>query len=289
MRWWNHRRAPSVSERRARTVRDRERLAKKGRALSPVMISGRAIATSFWGKAWCENLESYRDYEYRLPRGRSYVRSGAVLDLVVAPGKITALVSGSRPQPYEVDIQIKRLAPASWARVKAECAGEVDSLIELLEGRLSARVMRVVTHREQGLFPKPAEIEMNCSCPDWATMCKHVAAVMYGIGARLDREPQLLFALRQRDHGELIAEATAREVTRRSADRKILDEESLAGVFGIELEESARGSRSPAKPRERKPAASARAKPGYSRSPSRSGKGRGRAGRGTVRRRGGRS
>jgi uncharacterized Zn finger protein len=262
MRWWNHRRAPSVSERRARTVRDRERLAKKGRALSPVMISGRAIATSFWGKAWCENLESYRDYEYRLPRGRSYVRSGAVLDLVVAPGKITALVSGSRPQPYEVDIQIKRLAPASWARVKAECAGEVGSLIELLEGRLSARVMRVVTHREQGLFPKPAEIEMNCSCPDWATMCKHVAAVMYGIGARLDREPQLLFALRQRDHGELIAAATARKVTRRSAGRKTLDEESLAGVFGIELQEGSPAPRSPAKQPKRKAEASARAKPG---------------------------
>ncbi len=244
MRWWTYSRAPSVLERRARAARDTQRLVKKGSALSPVVIEGRSIASSFWGKTWCENLESYRDYEYRLPRGRSYVRSGAVLDLLVEPGRITAQVSGSRPQPYEVEIKIKPLPAKHWGRVKAQCAGEVGSLIELLEGRLSDRVMRIVTHREQGLFPKPLEIEMSCSCPDWATMCKHVAAVMYGVGARLDSQPQLLFALRKVDHGELIAEAAELEVSRPGKGRKTLDGESLAGVFGIELAPSL-----PARPR----------------------------------------
>ena len=281
MSWWTYTRKPSVLERRARAARDSERLAKKkGRALSPVMISGRSIASSFWGRAWCENLESYRDYEYRLPRGRSYVRSGAVLDLAVVPGKITALVSGSRPHPYEVAIGIKPLPSARWARLKAQCAGEIGSLIELLEGRLSDRVMRVVTHREQGLFPKPGEIGMSCSCPDWATMCKHVAAVMYGVGARLDAEPQLLFALRQRDHGELIAQATTHEVARRRKGRKTLDGENLAGLFGIELEESPAAPRRRAKQAKRKSAAASKAKRGGRKAASRSSRVRGRGPRG---------
>ncbi|MGH8318469.1 MAG: SWIM zinc finger family protein [Steroidobacteraceae bacterium] len=191
MNWRNYARKPSVAEQRQRVARDRQRFAKRlvkgAREPSPIVIDGRTIARSFWGKAWCQNLESYRDYEYRLPRGRSYLRNGAVLDLEVAPGRVTALVAGSRPNPYEVAIKIKPVAAAQWTRLKSQCAGGIGSLIDLLEGRLSDQVMQVITHREQGLFPKPAEIEMSCSCPDWATMCKHVAAVLYGVGSRFDR------------------------------------------------------------------------------------------------------
>jgi len=237
MSWWNYARKPSVPEQRQRAARESQRLvrrlAKSGRKPSPVVIDGRTIARSFWGKAWCDNLESYRDYEYRLPRGRSYARNGAVLDLEVRPGTVTAVVSGTGL--YDVEVKIKSLAPAHWTRIKAQCAGQVGSLIELLEGRLSDRVMQIITDREQGLFPKPAEIKMTCSCPDWATMCKHVAAVMYGVGARLDHQPELLFTLRKVDHGELIAAATGAAVSKRRPQRKTLASEELGSVFGIEL------------------------------------------------------
>ena len=263
MNWWNYAPKPTVGEQRARAAREAQRLAKKGaksgRALAPVTITGRGIASSFWGKAWCENIESYRDYEYRLPRGRSYVRNGAVLDLVIDPGRITAVVSGT--QLYDVEIHIKRLEKAQWARVKAQCAGQIGSLVELLAGKLSEPVMRLVTDRQQGLFPKPAQIEMTCSCPDWATMCKHVAAVMYGVGARLDQAPELLFALRQVDHGELIEQAAQVEVTRGSK-RKTIAREDLADVFGIELarpsKPASRRKKPVAVPKPKRPAAQAR-------------------------------
>ncbi|MGA7539049.1 MAG: SWIM zinc finger family protein [Steroidobacteraceae bacterium] len=239
MSWWSYARKPSASEQRQRAAREGQRLAKRlakmGRKASAVVVEGRTIARTFWGKAWCENLESYRDYEYRLPRGRSYLRNGAVLDLDISAGRIAAVVSGT--SLYDVDIKIKPVAAAHWRRIKTRCSGQIGSLIELLEGRLSDGVMGIITRREQGLFPKPAEIDMTCSCPDWATMCKHVAAVMYGVGARLDEQPALLFTLRKVDHEELIAEAANVEVSRRSG-RKTLTSEELGGVFGIELAEA---------------------------------------------------
>jgi uncharacterized Zn finger protein len=233
MNWWSYTRKPSVHERRQKAAREARRFAKSGKILAPVAIDGRTIARSFWGKAWCDNLESYRDFENRLPRGRSYVRSGAVLDLQVASGKITALVSGSNL--YQVAIAIKPVVPAHWGRIKTQCAGNVGSIIELLEGRLSERVMQVITHHGDGLFPKPSEIQMECSCPDWATMCKHVAAVLYGVGARLDQQPELLFTLRNVDHAELVAQAADLAVTRKGSSRKMLADDVLGDVFGIEL------------------------------------------------------
>ena len=168
-------------------MRELEKRRKKGLPVSPIVIDGRTIARTFWGKAWCDNLESYSDYENRLPRGRTYVRNGSVVHLEIKPGKITAIVSGS--ELYEVEITISPCPTRTWKRVKSECAGQIGSLVELLQGKLSKSVMDVVTRHNDGLFPKPAEIEMKCSCPDWAGMCKHVAAVMYGVGARLDESP----------------------------------------------------------------------------------------------------
>jgi uncharacterized Zn finger protein len=243
MSFWNRARKPSVLEQRERAQREGRRLAQSGRRLAPVAIEGRTIARSFWGRAWCENLESYRDFEYRLPRGRSYLRNGAVLDLRIEAGRIGAIVAGT--SLYHIDLRIKPVARAHWARIQAQCSGEIGSLIELLEGRLSERVMRIVTHREQGLFPKPAEIEMSCTCPDWATMCKHVAAVMYGVGARFDSAPELLFTLRKVDHGELIAAAADLEARKRPSARKTLAEEDLGRVFGIEFS----GGQAPERPR----------------------------------------
>jgi uncharacterized Zn finger protein len=233
MRWDDYAPYVSVAQRRAGALREVQKLARKGRQLSPVKVAGRAIASTFWGKAWCDNLESYSDFSNRLPRGRTYVRNGSVVDLRVEAGEVTALVSGSRL--YRITIGIHPLAAPRWDEIKTQCGGQIGSLVELLQGRLSHSVMQIVTCHGKGLFPSPKEIQMSCSCPDWADMCKHVAATLYGIGNRLDREPELLFKLRAVDHLELIAQAGS-PVARPAAGRKTIAADRLADVFGIDLE-----------------------------------------------------
>jgi uncharacterized Zn finger protein len=207
----------------------------------PVEVAGRVIAATFWGKAWCDNLESYSDFENRLPRGRTYVRNGSVVDLEIETGKVTALVCGSNL--YRISINIRPLALARWKKIKAHCGGQIGSLVELLQGRLSRGVMEIVTGREFGLFPPPGEIDMSCSCPDWAEMCKHVAATLYGVGCRLDHEPELLFKLRGVDHLDLIAQAGSPVAKSIAAGKtKTIAPDRLADVFGIELETSAETS-----------------------------------------------
>lgn len=230
-----------VGERREKAAREATRLAKKhGRSLAPVKIEGRKIAHTFWGQAWCENLEAYRDYENRLPRGRTYARNGSVIDLEITPGKIAAIVSGSRL--YDVTVTIKAVTPARFATISRECSGKIDSVVELLRGELSNGVMEVMTRQQDGLFPAPAEIDMDCSCPDYAGMCKHIAAVLYGVGARLDEKPELLFVLRKVDHLDLISQAAtsgAAGGTSNVAKEKVLAADDLGGIFGIELEAAA--------------------------------------------------
>lgn len=225
-----------VAQRRLQAAREMDALRKKGVDIQPVVIEGRKIATTFWGKAWCDHLESFSDYENRLPRGRTYVRNGSVCHLDLSKGKVAAKVCGS--EMYNVEIGIKPLPAAKWKAIKARCGGQIGSLLELLQGRLSDHVMEVVTDRKEGLFPLPGEITMRCSCPDWATMCKHVAAVLYGVGARLDTRPELLFVLRGVDHEELIeadAEQALSAATSRGGSQR-LEADALGDVFGIELD-----------------------------------------------------
>ena len=224
-----------VAARRQKAAREIARLKKAGEKVAPVVIEGRAIAGSFWGKAWCDNLESYRDYENRLPRGRSYVRNGAVLDLRIGPREVRAKVIGS--QIYSILITIKPLTAAAWTSICADCAGRIDSLVELLKGKLSRPVMERVCRQADGLFPKPADIRFSCSCPDAASMCKHVAAALYGAGARLDAEPELLFRLRAVDAGEIFANLDAAMPTSRggSGAGARLDAGDLSDIFGIDL------------------------------------------------------
>jgi uncharacterized Zn finger protein len=233
MRWDDYAPYVSVAQRRAGALREVQKLARKGRQVSPVQVAGRIIASTFWGKAWCDNLESYSDFSNRLPRGRTYVRNGSVVDLRVEAGEVTSLVSGSNL--YRITIGIRPLAAPHWDEIKTQCGGQIGSLVELLQGRLSHSVMEIVTRHGKGLFPSPKEIQMSCSCPDWADMCKHVAATLYGIGSRLDREPELLFKLRAVDHLELIAQAGS-PVARLGARRKTIATDRLADVFGIDLE-----------------------------------------------------
>jgi len=238
----------SVAQRRRQAASEMAKLKKKGHPVSPVVVEGRTIVKTFWGKAWCDNLERYSDFENRLPRGRTYVRNGSVIDLQIAPGEIKALVSGS--EVYKVKVRVAPVAKARWESICKDCAGAIDSLIELLQGRFSKGVMERVCQQKTGLFPSPDEIQLSCSCPDWADMCKHVAAVLYGIGARLDQQPDLLFRLHDVDEKELIAGAgQALPLAKKApAAKKVLGGEDLSALFGLDMAPDA----SPAKPKRQK-------------------------------------
>ncbi len=225
----------SVGARRAQAARELARLQKQGRKLSPVVIEGRTIARTFWGEAWCDNLERYSDFANRLPRGRTYARNGSVIDLQVGPGCVTALVSGS--SIYDVKVTVGPVPRARWSAICKDCSGAIDSLIELLQGRFSKGVMTRLCEEKTGLFPSPKEILFTCSCPDWASMCKHVAAVLYGIGARLDQQPELLFMLRKVDQQDLIVKAGSdlSKTQEKPAGAKVLASDDLSGMFGIEI------------------------------------------------------
>jgi uncharacterized Zn finger protein len=227
----------SVAERKASGARELARLLKKSkRAPDPVVLASgrRHVATTFWGKAWCDNLQRYADFANRLPRGRTYVRNGSVLDLAIGKGRVDAYVAGS--ELYTVKIGIAPLARTRWRGVVRRCTGRIGSLVALLQGELSNEVLNVLCDAGEGLFPEPREISLDCSCPDQAEVCKHVAAVLYGVGSRLDARPELFFVLRQVDQGELIGSATAgRGSSPRKGATKRLASDKLADVFGIDI------------------------------------------------------
>jgi uncharacterized Zn finger protein len=233
--WYDWTPRPTVGERKRKAEKQIAKLQKSGRVLAPVLIEGRTIARTFWGKAWCENLERYSDIANRLERGRSYVRSGSVIDLRIDQGTVDALVQGS--ELYRVHVTVEPVESKQYRAIIGECAGKIDSLIELLQGKLSGAVMEVITRKETGLFPAPRQIGLACTCPDSARMCKHVAAVLYGIGARFDQEPELLFRLRGADPAELVSHAAAGAI---AGPREVAKEKTLGGdladVFGIELD-----------------------------------------------------
>ena len=232
----------SVGEQRQRAQKELARLRKRGREVAPVVIEGRKIAKSFWGQSWCSNLESYSDFASRLPRGRSYVCNGLVIDLQIDKGKIAAVVSGS--ELYDVTIAIAPVASKRWRAICAACSGSINSLVELLQGRLAQSVMDRVCQKGEGLFPAPGEIKLSCSCPDAARMCKHVAAVLYGVGARLDEAPRLIFVLRGVDEGELLAGAGQDLASAKSAPgtAKVLADDDVAALFGLEMAETVSSS-----------------------------------------------
>ncbi len=229
----------SVAQRRMKAEKAAAKALKSGAQLAPIAAYRGAIAKTFWGKAWCDNLERYSDYANRLPRGRTYARNGSVIDLQLTRGQVRAQVMGS--SLYRVEIDVAALPEASWQAIVADCAGSIDSLVGLLQGRLSEAVMARISQPGKGLFPAPREIALRCSCPDWADMCKHVAAVLYGVGARLDNQPELLFGLRSVDASALVAQAGAGlpSTVKPPTKRRLLDSAMLADVFGLEMAEEA--------------------------------------------------
>ena len=229
-----------VAQRRADAEKQCAKLLKQGETLHPVTLAGFAMAAKWWGKAWCKNLERYADFSNRVGRGRSYVRNGMVLDLRIASGVVTALVQGSRPQPYKINVKIAPLAKEARAQVEAACRGQIGSLADLLAGQFPKALEALFAGEKTGLFPTPKEITFDCSCPDWASMCKHVAAVLYGIGARFDEDPGLFFTLRGMDPqaliGDVVQQRTGELLAKTApAAGKVLADADLGAVFGIEM------------------------------------------------------
>ncbi|MBW2630568.1 MAG: hypothetical protein JRC90_02195 [Deltaproteobacteria bacterium] len=243
MGYWGYPRYVSVAEKRAKAAKKIKQLRKKNPDIRPVIIEGRSIATTWWGKSWNVNLERYADYENRIGRGRSYVRHGTVLDLRIEPGLVTSLVQGTASKPYSVTVNIKELPSNIWRKITVACEGKLDSLQGLLAGKFPKALNEIFTAQGKGLFPSPKEISFSCSCPDWAYMCKHVAATLYGIGARLDEDPSLFFKLRKVDMGDLISRAVEDKTQKllkkaRRKSSRVIDDSSLSDVFGIDLEDT---------------------------------------------------
>ena len=253
MSYWDYYpRYVSVAEKKAKAAKKLKQLKKKNPGINPIMIEGSSIARTWWGKSWNLNLERYADYSNRIGRGRSYVRHGAVLDLQINSGKVESLVQGSRSKPYSVCIKIKTVNKKIWQEIKAACGGKLDSLQELLAGKFPKALGDIFMAQGKGLFPSPKEIEFSCSCPDWAYMCKHVAATLYGIGARLDEDPGLFFKLRKVKMKDLVTGAvkdSARKLLKKAEKKteRVIADSDLADVFGIDMEGPVDSSKKKAK------------------------------------------
>lgn len=256
MSYWGWKPYVSVAERQKKAEMAVAKAKKAGKTMSPIAAYRGALAKTFWGKAWGDNLERYSDFENRLPRGRTYVRNGSVIDLQISAGEVRAQVMGS--ELYTVEVSVATVPAKQWKAIGSDCSGSIDSLVELLQGKLSTAVMERICKPGTGLFPAPKDIKFSCNCPDWASMCKHVAAVLYGVGTRLDEQPELLFTLRKVDAKDLVTQAGAGLPKTKKATKtsKVLDDSALGDVFGIEMAESL-----PVKPKPRSKAVAKKAEP----------------------------
>jgi len=248
----NQRWAPyvPVSVRHANAKREACKLTKKGNSLRPIHIRSKAIATSFWGIAWCNNLEIYADWANRMPRGRTYARNGAIVDLQIDAGTITALVSGS--SLYKIKISIETIDAKRWQAIRDDCGRQISSLIDLMRGKLPNVVLTRLTDPNLGMFPSFKELKFKCSCPDYATLCKHIAATLYGVGHLLDSEPGLFFKMRGVNQAELVGDAIATQAAEDTLGFNLQSDlacEDLGAIFGIDLaktsEERSAASRPP--------------------------------------------
>lgn len=232
----------TVREKKAKAAKKLKQLQKKNPCLNPVILDGQKLAKNWWGKSWNKNLESYADYTNRIGRGRSYVRQGAVLDLHIEVGKITALVQGSRTKPYSLEIRIKAISRTKWNKLKNNCTGKLRSLAELLNGKFPKELQEIFSSRESGLFPAPREISFDCNCPDWAGMCKHIAAALYGIGSRFDDDPSLFFTLRKALMKDLVSEIARDESDSMLAKAKqktarVITDTDVSAMFDLDMDD----------------------------------------------------
>lgn len=229
-----------VGEKRVKAAKKLKQLRKKNQDINPVILDGSKLTHTWWGKAWNKNLEAYADYSNRIGRGKTYVRHGAVLDLKMYAGKITALVQGNRSKPYSLEIKIKPIPNEKWSKIKKACQGKLISMAKLLDGKFPEELQGIFTRKGSGLFPTPREINFHCSCPDWASMCKHIAAALYGVGSRLDNDPSLFFTLRKVKMDNLVSEV-AKDKSRimlskaKKKTSRVIADSDVSDMFGLDV------------------------------------------------------
>lgn len=228
---------PSESKLKSNVSNTNKKAQAKGNTLEPIVIEGKTIVNSWWGKAWCDNLERYADYESRLPRGKRYVRLGSVVDLKIEKGKINARVQGNRKTPYKIEIRISPLSEERCQTIIKKSSKRIESLETLVNGEFPEELKDLFLG-EDGLFPTPNEISFQCSCPDWAMLCKHVAATLYGVGARLDNDPLMFFKLRGIDVERFIDVTIQNKVESMLENKdqpsdRIIQDQSILDIFGV--------------------------------------------------------
>ncbi|MCP4221732.1 MAG: hypothetical protein GY773_00130 [Actinomycetia bacterium] len=166
----------------------------------------RQFGATWWGRAWVDALENRASLDpNRLPRGRTYARHGHVAAVECEPGSIRALVSGSRRNPYRVEIRFRTFDDDEWGRLLAAFVARAERTAALLDGELHPDLVEVAADAGIGLLPHAGELRPRCSCPDWADPCKHSAAVCYLVADELDQDPFALLLLRGRDREQVLA------------------------------------------------------------------------------------
>jgi uncharacterized Zn finger protein len=235
---WGYYEYVPVAKKRQNAEKALATLKKKRPDIKPVVIAGNKIAKTWWGIAWNKNLESYADYSNRIERGRAYVRNGFVLDLQIEPGVVAAIVAGSGRNPYSIKITIDTLSKVKWERITEICGRSIAGIDQLVRGQFPKELETLFTQKGEGLFPSPKEIKFSCDCPDWAGMCKHVAAVLYGIGARFDEDPALFFKLRNIEIEALIKKSIEEKMENMLKNsgkktRRVIKDADIGGLFGI--------------------------------------------------------
>ena len=235
---WGYYEYVPVSQKIANAQKALAKLKKKNPDVRPVVIEGTKIAKTWWGNAWNKNLESYADYSNRIERGRSYVRNGFVLDLQIDSQKVTAIVAGRNVKPYNIAVSIDALSTSKWKKITEICGHSIANIDQLVQGKFPKELDTLFTQKGEGLFPSPKEIKFSCDCPDWASMCKHIAAVLYGIGARFDEDPTLFFKLRNIEIEALIKKSIEEKMENMLKNsgkktKRVIKNANLGELFGI--------------------------------------------------------
>lgn len=217
-----------------------ERTAARLKTAEPVLPHPhtRKICLTWWGEAWCKNLESYADYDYRLGRGRSYFRANTVVDLKIRGNVVKAKVQGTSKNPYQITITFDSPKPEDIQAITEKLSNRITDIEDLLKGNFPEDLKELFTQKKPGLFPSPNEIHFDCTCFDWADMCKHVAAVMYAIGVKIDDNPGFLFELRGVDMDKFIkavikdkVEEMLKNVDKKS--KRIIKNADVSAIFGL--------------------------------------------------------
>ena len=233
-------RQPTMAELGQKARASAAQLERKGRMLTPALVEGRTIARTWWGKAWVSNIERYADFSNRVGRGKRYVRAGCVIDLQVSKSRIEAVVQGSRKKPYEVSVYIEPMGDEAFAALLERCSTRADSLESLVAGDFPQEMKNQLTAGRDGIFPAPALVRFDCSCPDSALMCKHIAAAIMGVAPLLDANPLLLFELRGINTQDLVKRSVEQKLNLMLANAdapspRILDvsDDELTRLFGV--------------------------------------------------------